>query len=101
MRDHSRRAYRVRRYFVRWKRLARCTVQRAKVIVRERHRHVPSERWVIVRDRDGRIWAGPYRWRGQTFTEAERFWYMFANIESAMAAVEGHGFVGVTVKQIV
>jgi hypothetical protein len=56
---------------------------------------------VLVRDRDGKTWAGPYRWQGQTFTEAERFWYLFANVESARAAVAGNGFVGVTVKQIV
>jgi hypothetical protein len=60
-----------------------------------------ANRWVLVRDRDGRVWAGPYRWQGQTFTEAERFWYLFANVESARAAVAGNGFVGVTVKQIV
>jgi hypothetical protein len=54
----------------------------------------------MVRDRDGRVWAGPYRWQGITFTEAERFWYLFNNIDSAIAAIDGHGFVGVTVKQI-
>jgi hypothetical protein len=46
------------------------------------------------------VWAGPYRWQGITFTEAERFWYLFTNLDSAMAAIAGHGFVGVTAKQI-
>jgi hypothetical protein len=55
----------------------------------------------LVRDRDGKTWAGPYRWNGQTFTASERFWYLFANIESANAAIIGSGFVGVSVRQIV
>jgi hypothetical protein len=60
-----------------------------------------ASRWVLVRDRDGKTWAGPYRWQGQTFTEAQRFWYLFANIESAEAAIIGSGFFGVSVRQIV
>jgi hypothetical protein len=55
---------------------------------------------VLVRERDGKTWAGPYRWKGQTFTESQRFWYLFNNIDSATAAIDGHGFVGVTVQQI-
>ncbi len=60
-----------------------------------------ASRWVLVRDRDGKTWAGPYRWQGQTFTTSERFWYLFNNIESANAAIIGSGFVGVSVRQIV
>jgi hypothetical protein len=56
---------------------------------------------VLVRDRDGKTWAGPHRWQGQTFTASERFWYLFNNIESANAAIIGSGFVGVSVSQIV
>ena len=55
---------------------------------------------MLVRDRDRRVWAGPYRWQGITFTEAERFLYMFTNVESANAAIIGNGFVGVSAKQI-
>jgi hypothetical protein len=55
----------------------------------------------LIRDRDGKTWAGPYRWQGQTFTTSERFWYLFANVESANAAIIGSGFVGVSVLQIV
>jgi hypothetical protein len=55
---------------------------------------------VLVRDRDGRTWAGPYRWQGITFTKAERFWYQFTSVESANAAIIGNGFVGVSVQQI-
>ena len=69
--------------------------------VSSRHVRPSAGRWVLVRDRDGKAWAGPYRWQGQTFTEAERFWYWFANVESANAAIIGSGFVGVTVKQII
>ena len=60
-----------------------------------------SKRWVIVRDRDGFTWAGPYRWQGETFTKAHRYWYQFANVESAHAAIKGHEFVGVAAKRIV
>jgi hypothetical protein len=84
-----------------WKRIANRTIKRVAVISRERHRKISDERWVLIRDNDGRVWAGPYRWQGNTFTEAQRFWYLFANVESARAAVAGNEFVGVTVKQIV
>lgn len=86
---------------MRWKRLAKRTIRRVTVIPWERHRKLFDQRWVLVRDNDGRTWAGPHRWQGKTFTEAERFWYLFANVESARAAVAGNGFVGVTAKQIV
>lgn len=66
----------------------------------ERQAQPGGSRWVLVRERDGRVWAGPHRWQGITFTEAERFWYLFTNVESANAAVIGSGFVGVAVKQI-
>jgi hypothetical protein len=46
------------------------------------------------------VWAGPYRWQGNTFTKAEKFWYQFANVESAQSAIVGSGFVGVTLKRI-
>ena len=59
-----------------------------------------SKRWIIIRDRDGMVWAGPYRWQGNTFTKAEKFWYQFANVESAQSAIVGSGFVGVTLKRI-
>ena len=101
MRDYSCGPCRSRLTVVRWKRLAKRTIRRVTVISWERHRKLSDERWVLIRDSDGRIWAGPYRWQGQTFTEAERFWYLFANVESARAAAIGNGFVGVTVKQIV
>ena len=84
-----------------WGRVAKRVIRRVTVIPWERHRKLSAERWVLIRDRDGRTWAGPHRWQGQTFTEAERFWYLFANVESARAAVAGNGFAGVTVKQIV
>ena len=66
----------------------------------ERQARPSLYRWVLVRNRDGRVWAGPHRWQGITFTEAERFWYLFPNIESANAAIIGNGFVGVSVRQI-
>jgi hypothetical protein len=85
---------------MRWGLLGRRVTSRIKSIT-ERQAKPSRSRWVLVRDRDGKTWAGPYRWQGQTFTESERFWYQFNNIDSATAALTGHGFVGVTVKQIV
>jgi len=84
---------------MRWSYYGRRIKSRARGLLERQVKPLHS-RFVLIRDRDGRVWAGPYRWRGQTFTEAERFWYQFTNQESAQAAVTGHGFVGVTVKQI-
>jgi hypothetical protein len=86
---------------MRWGRLKRRAMSRVKVTLFERQARPSCHRWVLIRDRDGRAWAGPHRWQGQTFTEAERFWYLFANVESANAAIIGSGFVGVSVRQIV
>jgi len=96
--DHRSRAERFG-FNVRWGLFGRRVTSRIKSIT-ERQAKPSRSRWVLVRDRDGRVWAGPYRWQGITFTEAERFWYLFNNIDSAIAAIDGHGFVGVTVKQI-
>jgi hypothetical protein len=85
---------------VRWRRLGRRISKRVKVIALERERKISTARYVVRRDHDGRTWAGPYRWQGITFTEAERFWYQFTTIESANAAIIGSGFVGVSVRQI-
>ena len=85
---------------MRWRYHGRRIKSRARGLL-ERQARPSLDRWVLVRERDGRVWAGPHRWQGVTFTEAERFWYLFANIESANAAIIGSGFVGVSVRQIV
>ena len=85
---------------MRWRYHGRRIKSRARGLL-ERQARPSLDRWVLVRERDGRVWAGPHRWQGITFTEAERFWYLFANIESANAAIIGSGFVGVSVWQIV
>ena len=85
---------------MRWRYHGRRIKSRARGLL-ERQARPSLDRWVLVRERDGRVWAGPHRWQGITFTEAERFWYLFANIESANAAIIGSGFVGVSVRQIV
>ena len=84
---------------MRWKYHGRRIKSRAKGLL-ERQAKPSLDRWVLVRERDGRVWAGPYRWQGITFTEAERFWYQFTNVESAQAASISYGFVGVSAKQI-
>ena len=85
---------------MRWAYWGRRVASRMRSLT-ERQARPSGDRWVLVRDRDGRVWAGPHRWQGITFTEAQRFWYLFANIESANAAIVGSGFVGVSVRQIV
>ncbi len=99
--DHPGRTRLVKFVKLIWVRVARRAGKRVRLVVGERHRKPSNERWVVRRNNDGRTWAGPYRWQGITFTEAERFWHKFATIESAQAAIAGHGFVGVSVKQIV
>ena len=83
-----------------WVGIARRTSKRIRLVVGERHRKPSNERWVVRRNTDGRTWAGPYRWNGNTFTQANRFWFMFASKSSAVAAVNGSGLLGVTVVQI-
>ena len=65
-----------------------------------RQRHQPATRFVVRRNIDGRIWAGPYRWNGTTFTKSDRLWYLYSNKDGAMEAVNGSGLLGVTVVQI-
>jgi hypothetical protein len=45
--------------------------------------------YVVVRDR--KVWAGPYRWRGGTFTGAQRYWYPFNSVDNARVTAEGCG----------
>lgn len=84
---------------MRWKYHGRRITSRVRLLT-ERQARPGGSRWVLIRERDQRVWAGPYRWQGITFTEAERFWYQFTNVESANAAIIGNGFVGVSAKQI-
>jgi hypothetical protein len=59
---------------MRWAYLGRRITSRMRSLT-ERQARPCDSRWVLVRERDGRVWAGPHRWQGITFTEAERFWY--------------------------
>ena len=97
---HGRGNTSVSHYRVRWQYHGRRVASRARGLL-ERPAKPSRHRWVLVRDHDGRVWAGPYRWQGITFTEADRFWYQFTNVESAQAASISHGFVGVSARQIV
>lgn len=85
---------------MRWKYHGKRIKSRARGLL-ERQAKPSFDRWVLIRERDGRVWAGPYRWQGITFTESQRFWYWFTNVESAQAAIVGNGFAGVAPKQIV
>ena len=42
-----------------------------------------SERWIIVRRSDGRVWRGPFYQNGQSFTVVEDRWCVFGSQEEA------------------
>ena len=83
-----------------WVRIAARAYRRAKITVSERHRKPSSERWVVRRNKDGRTWAGPHRWNGQTFTVKQNLWYLYTNEVSAIAAIDNNNLVGVSVIQL-
>jgi hypothetical protein len=49
---------------------------------------VVKQQWVVSLP-NGRVWAGPYKWNGTTFTASERYYYRFGSESAARAAVEG------------
>lgn len=63
-------------------------------------REVAATMFVLRRDRDGKVWAGPYRWTGVTFTESKRFWWGTATAAAMQARVADEGFSGVSVVEI-
>lgn len=83
-----------------WVRIARRAGKRVRLMVGERHRTPSSERWVVRRNKDGRTWAGPHRWNGQTFTVKQNLWYLYTNKISAIAAIDNNNLVGVDVIEI-
>lgn len=56
--------------------------------------------FVLRRDRDGKVWAGPYRWTGATFTDAKKFWWGTATAAAMQARVNDEGFTGCTIMQV-
>ena len=49
---------------------------------------IVRQQWVVALT-NGRVWAGPYKWNGTTFTASERYYYRFGSESAARAAVEG------------
>ena len=49
---------------------------------------IVRQQWVVGLP-NGKVWAGPYKWNGTTFTEAEQYYYRFGSESAARAAVQG------------
>lgn len=62
----------------------------------------PSRRskFVLRRDSDGKVWAGPYRWTGAVFTSTESLWWATATVAAMQARVDDEGFGGVTIVEL-
>ena len=56
--------------------------------------------FVLRRDRDGKVWAGPYKWRGVTFTSNKGAWWGTATAAAMQARVNDEGFTGCTIMQV-
>jgi hypothetical protein len=78
-------------------------------VSRYRFRHLahlikqPQQRktvFVVVRLRDGKYWAGEWKWRGRTFTSRKHVAYLWGRRESAQSAVEQCGWKGVEVREV-
>lgn len=52
-------------------------------------RRRPDRLYVVTRD--GKVWAGPYRWRGCTFTGSQRYWHRFNSVDNARVTADGCG----------
>lgn len=74
---------------MRWRRHGRRVVQRVK-LARARFRQPSRERWAVVRA-DGTVYAGPYKYQGQTFTRVERLHYYYGSETAARRAWEELG----------
>jgi hypothetical protein len=60
----------------------------------------PRLRFVLRRDSDGKVWAGPYRWTGAVFTSTESLWWATATATAMQARVNDEGFGGVTIVKL-
>lgn len=86
---------------MRWRRHGRRVVQRVK-LARARFRQPSRKRWAVVRT-DGTVYAGPYKYQGQTFTRVERLHYYYGTESAARRAWEelgGDRYSGVASKKI-
>lgn len=56
--------------------------------------------FVLRRDSDGKVWAGPYKWTGATFTDQRKFWWGTATVAAMQARVNDEGLTGCTITQV-
>lgn len=78
---------------MRWRRLGRSVKRRVTWSVQDitqRVRPIKVETWMVRRS-DGAIYAGPYRWQGQTFTRAPHLQYGYGTESAARRAWEELG----------
>lgn len=53
--------------------------------------------FVVIRRRDGKGWLGPYKYRGETFSDDDRRWYRWGSRSAAESAILWGGWTGVDV----
>lgn len=55
---------------------------------------------VLRRDRDGKWWAGPWKWTGRTFVSNPAHRWATRSERAMRARVEDEGFTGVTIVRV-
>lgn len=56
--------------------------------------------FVLRRNRDGKCWAGPFRFTGKAFTIHKKYWWATATKVAMDARVADEGFKGVEIVEI-
>ena len=60
-----------------------------------KHQQPTRTVWVAVRVKDGRYWAGEWKWYGRTFTSDPRMAYLWARREQVESTLLWGGWEGV------
>ena len=68
--------------------------------IRQPSRVPPATMFVLRRDKDGKCWAGPWRFTGNTFTVHRKYWWATATEAAMQARVADEGFRGVSVVEV-
>ena len=56
--------------------------------------------FVLRRHKDGKCWAGPWRFTGKAFTVHREYWWATATEAAMQARVADEGFSGVSVVEV-
>lgn len=68
--------------------------------IRQPDRVQPVTMFVLRRDKDGKCWAGPWRFTGKAFTIHKQYWWGTATRQAMQARVDDEGFRGVSVVEV-